>query len=276
MTVMTKTGNEDRLTNDKLMVCLDVDGTIVNHQDQMSQQVRSAAREVVDAGHEVVISTGRSLGAALPVVQELGIEHGYVVACNGGVLAKVTGEEVEVIHREIFDPSLVLATLWRTLPNAKYALENERGEFLSSEQFSDVSFGAPARVVDFEELVNSKAVRVVVFSTDSSAEEFGRAVHGLGLSGVTYSVGWTAWLDIAAEGTSKASGLERLRGILRFAPEQTIAVGDGRNDIEMLQWAGLGVAMGQAPDEVKAVADSVTDSVWDDGLVPVLRGVLAR
>lgn len=276
MTVMTKTGNEDRLTNDKLMVCLDVDGTVVNHQDQMSQQVRSAAREVVDAGHEVVISTGRSLGAALPVVQELGIEHGYVVACNGGVLAKVTGEEVEVIHREIFDPSLVLATLWRTLPNAKYALENERGEFLSSEQFSDVSFGAPARVVDFEELVNSKAVRVVVFSTDSSAEEFGRAVHGLGLSGVTYSVGWTAWLDIAAEGTTKASGLERLRGILRFAPEQTIAVGDGRNDIEMLQWAGLGVAMGQAPDEVKAVADSVTDSVWDDGLVPVLRGVLAR
>lgn len=276
MTVMTKTGNEDRLTNDKLMVCLDVDGTIVNHQDQMSQQVRSAAREVVDAGHEVVISTGRSLGAALPVVQELGIEHGYVVACNGGVLAKVTGEEVEVIHREIFDPSLVLATLWRTLPNAKYALENERGEFLSSEQFSDVSFGAPARVVDFEELVNSKAVRVVVFATDSSAEEFGRAVHGLGLSGVTYSVGWTAWLDIAAEGTTKASGLERLRGILRFAPQQTIAVGDGRNDIEMLQWAGLGVAMGQAPDEVKAVADSVTDSVWDDGLVPVLRGVLAR
>jgi len=276
MTVMTKTGNEDRLTNDKLMVCLDVDGTIVNHRDQMSQQVRSAAREVVDAGHEVVISTGRSLGAALPVVQELGIEHGYVVACNGGVLAKVTGEEVEVIHREIFDPSLVLATLWRTLPNAKYALENERGEFLSSEQFSDVSFGAPARVVDFEELVNSKAVRVVVFSTDSSAEEFGRAVHGLGLSGVTYSVGWTAWLDIAAEGTTKASGLERLRGILRFAPEQTIAVGDGRNDIEMLQWAGLGVAMGQAPDEVKAVADSVTDTVWDDGLVPVLRGVLAR
>ncbi|WP_396277662.1 HAD family hydrolase [Glutamicibacter creatinolyticus] len=276
MTVMTKTGNEDRLTNDKLMVCLDVDGTIVNHQDQMSQQVRSAAREVVDAGHEVVISTGRSLGAALPVVQELGIEHGYVVACNGGALAKVTGEEVEVIHREIFDPSLVLATLWRTLAHAKYALENERGEFLSSEQFSDVSFGAPARVVDFEELVNSKAVRVVVFSTDSSAEEFGRAVHGLGLSGVTYSVGWTAWLDIAAEGTTKASGLERLRGILRFAPEQTIAVGDGRNDIEMLQWAGLGVAMGQAPDEVKAVADSVTDSVWDDGLVPVLRGVLAR
>jgi len=273
---MTKTGNEDRLTNEKLMVCLDVDGTIVDHQGQMSQDVRRTAREVVAAGHEVVISTGRSLGATLPIVQELGIEHGYVVACNGGVLAKMDGTKVEVIHREIFDPSLVLATLWRTLPHAKYALENELGEFLSSEEFSDASFGAPARVVGFEELVNSNAVRVVVFSTDATAEEFGQAVHGLGLSGVTYSVGWTAWLDIAAEGTTKASGLERLRGTLGFATEQTIAVGDGRNDIEMLQWAGTGVAMGQAPEEVKAVADAVTAPVEADGLVAVLEDVLAR
>ena len=276
MTVLTKTGNEDRLTNDKLMVCLDVDGTIVNHRDQMSEAVRSTSRAVVAAGHEVVISTGRSLGATLPIVRELGIEHGYAVTCNGGVIARIAGTEVEVIHREVFDPSLVLATLWRTMPHAKYALENELGEFLSSEEFSDFSFGAPARVVDFDELLNSKAVRVVVFSTDATAEEFGQAVHGLGLSGVTYSVGWTAWLDIAAEGTTKASGLERLRGTLGFASEDTLAVGDGRNDIEMLQWAGTGVAMGQAPEEVKAVADQITAGVDQDGLAAVLQGVLER
>ncbi|MCW4466707.1 Cof-type HAD-IIB family hydrolase [Glutamicibacter sp. MNS18] len=274
MTVMTKTGNEDRLTNGKLMVCLDVDGTIVNHRGEMSQPVRHTARDVVAAGHEVVVSTGRSLGATLPVARELGIDRGYVVACNGGVIAKIAGTEVEVIHREVFDPSLVLATLWRTMPHAKYALENEQGEFLSSDDFSDASFGAPARVVGFDELVNSKAVRVVVFSTDATAEEFGQAVHGLGLSGVTYSVGWTAWLDIAAEGTTKASGLERLRGTLGFDSAATLAVGDGRNDIEMLQWAGTGVAMGQAPDEVKAAADTVTTSVDEDGLVAVLQGVL--
>lgn len=276
MTVMTKTGNEDRLINEKLMVCLDVDGTIVNHQGEMSPQVRDTTRAVVAAGHEVVVSTGRSLGATLPVVRELDIEQGYVVACNGGVIAKINGTEVEVIHREIFDPSLVLATLWRTMPHAKYALENELGEFLSSDDFSDISFGAPARVVDFDELVNSKAVRVVVFSTDATAEEFGQAVHGLGLSGVTYSVGWTAWLDIAAEGTTKASGLELLRETLGFDSRSTLAVGDGRNDIEMLQWAGTGVAMGQAPVEVKDAADTVTASVEEDGLVHVLQQVLDR
>lgn len=271
---MTKIGNDDRLDKQKLMICLDVDGTIVNHQGQMSQRVRDAARAVVERGHEVVISTGRSLGAALPVMEELGIDHGYAVVSNGGVLAKVTGSDIEVIHREVFDPSAALKALWKQLPKAKYALENERGEFLSNESFGDASFGAETKVVDFDELLENKAVRVVVFSTDNTAEEFGHAVQGLGLSGVTYSVGWTAWLDIAADGTTKASGLERLRAILKFDLADSLAVGDGRNDIEMLQWAGHGVAMGQAPDEVKDAADAVTEGVDDDGLAIVLEELL--
>ena len=107
-------------------------------------------------------------------------------------------------------------------------------------------------------MLEATAVRLVVFSTDATAEEFGEAVSVMGLAGVTYSVGWTAWLDIAAEGVTKASGLEVLREKLGHDIEATIAVGDGRNDIEMLTWAGRGVAMGQAPDEVKASADEVT------------------
>ncbi|MBD4481374.1 HAD family hydrolase, partial [Xanthomonas citri pv. citri] len=87
-------------------------------------------------------------------------------------------------------------------------LELPDGTFRSTERFQDTSFGVAAEGVTFEELMDTTAVRLVVFSTDSSAEEFGRAVEGLGLSGVTYSVGWTAWLDVAAAGVTKASGLE--------------------------------------------------------------------
>jgi hydroxymethylpyrimidine pyrophosphatase-like HAD family hydrolase len=65
---------------------------------------------------------------------------------------------------------------------------------------------------------------------------------------------------------SKASGLAEVAALLGVAREHVLAIGDGRNDIEMLQWAGRGVAMGQAPDEVKLAADGVTDSVQDDGL----------
>ncbi|HSU73537.1 MAG TPA: HAD hydrolase family protein, partial [Terrabacter sp.] len=94
-----------------------------------------------------------------------------------------------------------------------------------------------------------------------------------GLHGVSYAVGWSAWLDINPEGVSKASALELVRRQLRVEPIHTIACGDQRNDLEMLHWAAWGVAMGNAPDEVKAIADEVTCHVDEDGLAPVLEAV---
>ncbi|MBB2994996.1 HAD family hydrolase [Paeniglutamicibacter cryotolerans] len=276
MTVMTRTGIEDRQEDNKIMVCLDVDGTLVDHDGAMSPAVKEAAHAVVAAGHEVVISTGRSLGATLPVIRILGIESGYAVCCNGGITVRIDmglPDGYEVIDRRTFDPAPALIALRQALPTAKYALEDNHGNFLSTSRFQDASFGVVAQAVDFEKMLAATAVRLVVFSTDSTAEEFGEAVAAIGLHGVTYSVGWTAWLDIAAEGVSKASALEMLREQLGFEVADTLAVGDGRNDIEMLGWAGRGVAMGQAPDEVKAAADEVTDSVDQDGLVLVLAGL---
>ncbi|GAA3327054.1 Cof subfamily protein (haloacid dehalogenase superfamily) [Paeniglutamicibacter sulfureus] len=275
---MTRTGIEDRSeATETYMICLDVDGTLVNHVGEMSPAVKDSARAIVAAGHEVVISTGRSLGATLPVIQMLGIENGYAVCCNGGVTVRIdtTLEDgYEIIERKTFDPAPALRALLKALPTAKYALEDDKGQFLSTERFEDASFGVVATPVTLDKMLEATAVRLVVFSTDATAEEFGDAVGTLGLSGVTYSVGWTAWLDIAAEGVTKASGLEALRMARGFDIERTIAVGDGRNDIEMLSWAGRGVAMGQAPDEVKAVADEIAAGVDDDGLAKVLQDFL--
>lgn len=277
---MTKTGNEDRSeATETYMICLDVDGTLVNHDGEMSRAVKDSARAVVAAGHEVVISTGRSLEATLPVIRMLGIENGHAVCCNGGVTARIDTsleDGYEVVERKTFDPRPALLALQEWLPTAKYALEDDEGRFLSTERFQDASFGVVAEPVTLDKMLEATAVRLVVFSTDSTAEEFGEAVGSIGLSGVTYSVGWTAWLDIAAEGVTKASGLETLRERRGFGIERTVAVGDGRNDIEMLSWAGRGVAMGQAPEEVKAVADEIAADVDSDGLAVVLQGILER
>ena len=77
----------------------------------------------------------------------------------------------------------------------------------------------------------------------------------------------TAWLDLSPVGVSKASGLAMVADELGVAQADVLAIGDGRNDIEMLRWAGRGVAMGQAVEEVKAAADAVTETVYDDGVV---------
>lgn len=287
MTTLTETsvaGNDDRRDNNennnaaqKLMVALDVDGTLVDHDGHMSPAVREAAQAVVAAGHEVMIATGRSLNAMLPIIENIGIDRGYAVCCNGGVTLRLHPEldnGYEVIHKATFDPAPALRALRERLPSAKYALEDEDGNFLSTERFQDPSFGVEAVGVDFHTMLEATAVRVVVFSTENTPEEFNEAIEHVGLAGVTYSVGWTAWLDIAAAGVTKASALENLRGCLGIEPHLTVAVGDGRNDIEMLSWAGRGVAMGQAPEEVIAAADEVTHSVYDDGAAHVLRSLL--
>ncbi|WP_104181134.1 HAD family hydrolase [Arthrobacter sp. B0490] len=271
-------GTDDRQENRKHhLIALDVDGTLVDHEGSMTEEVRDSVRAAVQAGHDVIIATGRSLGATLPVIELLGITRGHAVCSNGGVTLRIDttlAEGFEVIDRVTFDPKPALLALRDRLPSAKYALEDDRGRFLSTESFQDASFGSDAQSVDFEEMLESRAVRVVVFSTDSSAEEFGAAVASIGLHGVTYSVGWTAWLDIAASGVTKATALEALRRRLGTDQDLTVAIGDGRNDIEMLQWAGRGVAMGQAPDEVRSVASEVTGSVFDDGAAKVLRSLV--
>lgn len=265
------------------MVCLDVDGTTVNHDGLMSEGVKQAGRAVVADGHTVVISTGRSLPATLPIVETLGITHGFAVCSNGGVTLRIDArppeeggleDGYEVIDQRIFDPGPALEALAERLPTARYAIETSAGHFISTERFEDLTFGLVPEPVSFKEMKRAEAVRLVVNSDDASAHQFARAVGDIGLHGVSYSVGWSAWLDIAADGVTKASSLEGLRVRIGAPIEATVACGDGRNDIEMLQWAHRGVAMGQAVQEVKAVADEIVGTVEEDGLVEVLNSVL--
>ena len=136
------------------------------------------------------------------------------------------------------------------------------------------SFGIEAIPTDMRGLAELDAVRLVVSSSAEEPEDFAEAIDRSGLHGVAYSVGWTSWLDVAANGVSKASALEQVRRRLDVDPAHTVAIGDGHNDIEMLEWAARGVAMGQAPPEVKKVADEVTGHVDEHGAATVLRSLL--
>lgn len=271
-------GIDDRVNETtKYLVALDVDGTLVDHDGVMTDGVREAARAVVDAGHHVIIATGRSLGALLPIVEMIGLRSGYGVCSNGGVTIRLDPELAdgyEVIDRVTFDPAPALNALRDKVPGARFALEDATGRFLATSRFQDDSFGIEAEGVDFHHLLQAEAVRVVVNSAEASMEQFSDAIAAAGLNGVTYAIGWSAWLDIAAAGVTKASALEVLRASLDVDNALTVAVGDGTNDIEMLQWAGRGVAMGQALDVVKDAANEVAASVFDDGAAAILRSLL--
>ncbi|MEO7269044.1 MAG: HAD-IIB family hydrolase [Knoellia sp.] len=259
------------------LVALDVDGTTINHAGEMSPVVRDAVRAVADAGHHVTIATGRSIVATMPILALLGIETGYAVCSNGAVTLRLDpGLEAgyEITEAVTFDAAPALNLLKDAWPEAVVAVEELGVGFKVSAPFPDGELGGEQRIVPWDELLAHPVTRVTFRDPAGTAEDFMALAERIGLHGVNYAVGFTAWLDINPEGVSKGSALELVRRHLGVEPAYTVAVGDQRNDLEMLHWAARGVAMGNAPDEVKAVADETTLDVDDDGLVPVLQSLL--
>ena len=121
-------------------------------------------------------------------------------------------------------------------------------------------------ITEVDELVSGPVSRVIIRDPDATADDFVELASRLGLHGTDYVVGWTAWLDLTPVGVSKASGLQMVAERLGVDQADVLAIGDGRNDVEMLQWAARGVAMGQSPLEVQEAADDVTLGVLEDGV----------
>lgn len=264
-----------------MLIALDIDGTILHWDETLSPRVESAIRAVAAAGHHVVLATGRSLPGTTAVLHRLGLDRGWAVCSNGSVTLRLDPRRpggYAIADVITFDPAPALKLLREYLPGALFFVEGadvERTRLVTA-PFPDGELTGPVQVVPFDQLLHQPATRVVVRSIEHTSEEFGELVAASGLHGVSYAVGWTAWLDLAPEGVSKASALDVVRARLRVPPEQTLAVGDGNNDLEMFAWAHRSVAMGQARDDVLAAAGEITASIEDDGLALVLEPLVQR
>lgn len=264
---------------DRWLIALDIDGTLVHDDGFLSPEVVKEVKRVRALGHEVVVATGRSAANGIPVLRDLGIEHGHAVCSNGAVTIEVDPADnrgyrpTDVIT---FDPAEVLTQLVDKLPNAHFAVEDIDGSYRFHRPFPTFALGDQNYETPLEELMSHPVSRVVVLSPEHNAEEFVDVIGGVGLHSVTYAIGYTAWLDISPSGVTKGSALEKIRRMHNIKPSQVIAVGDGRNDIPMFEWAnsggGLSFAMGQAVEETKLVAREITSSVEDDGVARVLSG----
>jgi Cof subfamily protein (haloacid dehalogenase superfamily) len=265
--------------SDRWLIGLDIDGTLVHDDGYLSPEVVKEVQRVKNLGHEVIIATGRAAANAVPVVRDLGIEHGFVVSSNGAVTVELDQEHLKgfkVVDVVTFDPAEVLAELIENLPDAHFAVEDVDGSYRFHRPFPTYALGDQNFETPLEELMHHPVSRVVVLSPQHDVDEFLGIISKIGLASVSYAIGYTAWLDISPQGVTKASALENQRQRLGIANEQVLVMGDGRNDIEMFQWAkaggGLAFAMGQAPEEVQLAATDVTSSVTDDGVARVLAG----
>ncbi|GAA4895474.1 HAD family hydrolase [Tessaracoccus lubricantis] len=250
------------------LVALDIDGTLVDAFGVMPAEVRAAVRRAVDRGVTVVLSTGRSWLATQPIADHLELPDGWHVSANGAMV--VTYPELEIRHETRFDPADVIRQVTQIAPHARIAVQDGL-HWRVSQEFPPGELLGNVEVVPVEQLATEEVSRVIIRDPETTEEAFSEMVGKLGLQEVAYFVGWSAWLDIAPKGIDKAFGLEMVCKNLGIGRESVLAIGDGRNDIEMLEWAGRGVAMGDAPDEVKAAADAVTGGFEELGVVEELN-----
>jgi len=247
------------------LLALDVDGTLVDWDNNMTPTLREAVRDVAAQGVHVVLSTGRSVPGVIDAADKLGFDDGIAVASNGAVTFSY--HPVEVLTTVTFDARETVKLLLDHVPDAAVAVEEIGRGYRINKPFPDGEITGEMILQTVEELVAEPVTRVIIRSPDQSAEEFIELAERLGLHGTNYFVGYTAWLDLAPSGVTKASGLESVASRLGVARSKVLAIGDGRNDLEMLRWAGRGVAMGNAPVEVQDAADGVTEAVEHDGVV---------
>jgi hydroxymethylpyrimidine pyrophosphatase-like HAD family hydrolase len=251
------------------LVALDVDGTVVDRNGLLPPTVAEAVALVVQARTPVVLSTGRSWHGTKPVFEELSLPPGPTVCSNGAVIVRYPPQEI--IKAITFDPRPVITQVEEFAPGSLIAVEEIGRGYRLNSRFPGDDLTGELIIEDAEQLSSRPVTRVIVRDPTRSDEDFVTLARHLGLHGVTYFVGWSAWLDIAPEGVNKATGLAEVAAGFGVSAADVLAFGDGRNDIEMLRWAGRGVAMGDAPDEVKAAADDVTESIDRDGPAAELR-----
>jgi HAD superfamily hydrolase (TIGR01484 family) len=259
------------------LVALDIDGTLLKWIDgvgttheEIPPAVRAAVQRAVAVGAHVVLASGRAPHGMTVVAEQLGLrdphtpdERLWIVASNGSVL--VRHPPMEIVHEETFDAAPAVHAVLDRHPDALVAIEERGVGYRVSAPFPDGELGGELIVTQLEDLVSAPVSRVIIRDPQATADDFVALAAELGLHGTDYVVGWTAWMDLSPVGVSKASGLRYVADKLGIDATDVLAIGDGRNDIEMLTWAGRGVAMGQSVQEVRDAADDVTGPVDEDG-----------
>ncbi|MFS8100507.1 Cof-type HAD-IIB family hydrolase [Lentzea alba] len=250
------------------LVALDIDGTLTHvGSNDISSTVQAAVTRVTEHGAQVVLCTGRSLIGTTPVAPQLPVS--LALCSNGAVWWDPTRDEI--IKRTTFDPGPTIKTLQALLPGSVFAVEQTGVGNLSLGRFLPNDLWGVTTDATFDEMAATPTARLVMRWLDHTPPELAFAVRELELPGVSWHVDYTeAWLTVVPEGVTKGWALEELRLELGISADDTLAIGDGSNDVEMLRWAAVGVAMGQAPVTVQAVADEVTGTVLEDGAAQAL------
>ncbi|WP_421102926.1 Cof-type HAD-IIB family hydrolase [Sporosarcina psychrophila] len=254
----------------KKMIMFDIDGTLLDHDNNLPVSAKEAVRLLKEAGHEVAFATGRAPYFIQDLRKELEVDS---FICFNGQYVEI---ENEVIYKNPIDREL-LSDLSGFATTQNHPLVYLGAEFMRStiDYHADIEESLTALQIDTTQIeMNANYYNdAEIYQTLLYCKEQDETHYRSNLQGLNF-IRWHEYaMDVLPLGGSKAKGIEKFIEKKGFTKDQVYAFGDNLNDIEMLKYAGHSVAMGNAPEEVKKVARYVTKDVGEDGIAYGLQMV---
>ena len=263
-------------------IFLDVDGTLVNFQSKIPDSTVEALKRAQKNGHKVIIATGRQKSQIYPWLLEK-VQFDGILACCGAYL-EYQGKE---IYESVCSPEKLAFLIDFFHEHGIFYFLQTKGDLYTEPHDLEkirnfmIERGNPPELIDSviggavttDDPKSLDCIEKLAYYDSPFGIEETKARLGDYFEVVTYSLGKapdgkaeTFHGEINFDGTSKATGIKNFMEIVGAPLCDTIAVGDSGNDLEMIKFAEIGVAMGNASDDVKALADLVTTDIDDNGI----------
>ncbi|MEM7096273.1 MAG: Cof-type HAD-IIB family hydrolase [Actinomycetota bacterium] len=258
------------------LVASDLDGTLFQPDHLVSERAVTAINALVDAGAVVAAVTGRSWQTGLEIATSTGARLDYFVGANGGHRFNLRTDEME--ERLVFEPDEIaplIKTLLDTFPDIALMTEHATGYWHNDQTFELLPMsleGRPRR--NSAEFRPDDVGKLLMLRPDMSSTDLIAQTRELVPDSMHYTSSGLLFAEVTPAGASKGEALARLCGQLDIDRSEVIAFGDNHNDLSMIEWAGRGVAMGNAEPEVKAVAQEIAPPNWEDGVAQILETLL--
>lgn len=259
------------------LLVLDVDGTLVNTKKEITERTKEALWECQEQGIKVAIASGRCTEGIRHQAKAIGLDRfgGYVISFNGGRITNfATGEVIYYITlpdgmiHELYDYSKKEHTGILTYDAGKIVAHSDTDPYITIDaKGCDIPIWVPE---DFHRDVKFAGNKCILTGDPAHLEKLEKkaAKDFEGRLSVYRSEGF--YLEMMPLGVDKAYGVAKLLERLGYRRSQMVCCGDGFNDLPMIEYAGFGVAMANAPEQLKEKADYVAPSCDEDGLVDVI------
>lgn len=255
------------------ILALDLDGTLTNNDKKITKRTKESLWKAMREGVKVVLASGRPTIGMLPLAKELKLKEfgGYILAYNGATIIDCKTDKViygNVLPMEciatINDVAKQFKVCTLTYDGNDVISEDETNPYVLKECF--INKTKVHRVNDLAKAVKAPVAKCLIVGEHEQLLPVREELKKLFKDQLNIFFSEPFFLEIMPMGVEKASSLAKLLSILKYDRSNLMACGDGLNDLTMLEYAGLGVAMGNGCQEAKEIADVVTLSNEEDGV----------